>query len=232
MRPKATVELGSHRGYSFFAFCQAVKDLEIDGKVHAVDTWQGDEQAGFYGEDIYRDVQKTVNEQFTGIGELHRKTFDEALNSFEDGSLDVLHIDGLHTYEAVRHDYETWRSKVRDGGVILFHDISQRREGFGVWKLWDELTAKHPTFEFHHFNGLGVLGVGKKFEGPLAELFKCPATSDAARQIREQFERLSDSLELPEVKRELKKVTRSKSWRMTEPVRRTEKTLRNHGSSL
>jgi hypothetical protein len=87
-----------------------------------------------------------------------RKYFDEAVEEFKDKSIDILHIDGLHTYEAVKHDYETWKGKVKDDGVILFHDI--KVADFGVWQVWEELKAEHPKstiIEFKHNAGLGVL---------------------------------------------------------------------------
>ena len=49
-KPKKIVELGSHFGYSYFSFCEAVKDSDINTSCFAVDTWQGDEHAGFYDE--------------------------------------------------------------------------------------------------------------------------------------------------------------------------------------
>ena len=157
-KPEVLVELGTFKGTSFFSFCQAVKDEKLGTKLFAIDTWQGDEHGGFYGDDIYKNVESIKREYYYNLDvQLLRKTFDEALNEFEDNSIDVLHIDGLHTYEAVKHDFETWLPKVKENGIILFHDIVVTRDDFGVFKFWKELKEKYLTFEFRYSYGLGVL---------------------------------------------------------------------------
>jgi hypothetical protein len=154
------VELGTHKGTSFFAFCQAAKDGELKTKLYAIDTWKGDEHAGFYGEEIFQEVTE-IKDKFYGNCDINlsRKTFDEALQDFNDESIDILHIDGLHTYEAVKHDFENWLPKVKKDGIVLLHDVFVRENNFGVYRFWEELKDKYETIEFQLSFGLGVLFV-------------------------------------------------------------------------
>ena len=164
--PRVFVELGSHYGHSYFSFCQSVVECGLPTKCYAVDTWQGDEHAGLYAEDIYGRVTSHNERNFADFSKLLRMTFDQAQAGFEDESIDLLHIDGLHTYEAVRHDFETWLPKLAPGAVVLFHDISVRDRDFEVWKFWDELKSQYPShFEFLHSFGLGVLQLNNAPQG-------------------------------------------------------------------
>ncbi len=159
-RPKTLVELGVFKGDSYSAFCQAVDAMKLETKCFGVDTWQGDQHSGPLPEQMYQALKGNNEAAYGRFSKLMRMTFDEALRSFESGSVDILHIDGLHTYEAVKHDFETWLPKMSERGVVLFHDTAVRHGDFGVWKLWEELTAKYEGFDFQHSNGLGVLLVG------------------------------------------------------------------------
>ena len=172
LRPSTLVELGTHCGDSYSAFCQATRACDLQTKCFAVDTWEGDSQAGYYGDEVFRELSEFHDASYGEFSKLLRMRFDQALPLFDEGCIDLLHIDGLHTYEAVREDFETWLPKMSESGLVLFHDTNVRdREDFQVWKLWQEITAGRPHFEFKYGYGLGVLGVGSKLPPSVLEFF-------------------------------------------------------------
>jgi len=134
------VELGTHTGESFFAFCHSIEESGVQCGAVAVDTWRGYAHTGAYDDSVFQEVESYARNNYPRFTKLLRMTFDEASSLFADGEIDLLHIDGLHTYEAVRHDFDTWWSKVRPGGVVVMHDSFDRHDNFGVWQLLVELN--------------------------------------------------------------------------------------------
>ena len=258
LRPSDVIELGTHNGFSCFAFAEAAKRLGHAITINALDSWEGDDQAGFYGDSVYRSVLSIAEDDYAESVVLHRGYFSQTRPAFVAASADLLHIDGRHGYEDAREDYEQWRDTVRDGGVILFHDIAERREGFGVWRLWEELAEPGRSFAFEHGHGLGVLAVGDIVYEPLRALFHADAAT--TERIRADFEHLGEVIaqlarmphlvaevdSLHEVVGELQAERRrlgeeitvrdaaieslkaSSSWRATAPLRVVGRLLRGH----
>lgn len=190
-KPATIVELGTHNGASFAAFCEAIHRERIPAKCYAVDTWQGDEHAGSYGEEVHADLSHFIASRYGAFAELLRTTFDKAEPYFESASIDLLHIDGLHTYEAVKHDFENWLPKMSARGIVLFHDTNVRERDFGVWKLWAELRERYDGFEFTHAHGLGVLLVGDHPPAALVALAHAAASDlQIMHVMRERFAQL------------------------------------------
>lgn len=196
MRPRTFVELGSFSGVSYCAFCQSAKSSQTHTKCFAVDTWQGDPHVGALNKSMLETLREYHDPVYGDFSTLVQSTFDDALTKFEDKSVDLLHIDGYHTYEAVNHDFTTWLPKMSERGIVLFHDTSVRKLDFGVWKLWAELTEKYPHFEFLHYNGLGVLAVGTEYTDKLKFLFE--ADAEQTKKIRKLFHGLGAGIRSPE----------------------------------
>ncbi len=255
-RPDVFVELGAHTGISYCAFCQGVEALGLPTKCYAVDTWAGDEQAGYYGDEIYKDLSDHHDPLYGSFSKLLRMTFDQAVDSFADGTVDLLHIDGCHLYEAVKRDFETWLPKLSSRGVVLLHDTNAAERDFGVRRFFGELEPQYPTFELVHGYGLGVVCVGEDVRRePLFGLFEADDAETAV--IRRYFaalgnlvmkegredvlEDVTDRLalrianlmhvyaELDYKNARLSELTNSLSWRITAPLRKCFDWLKGSG---
>ena len=189
-RPQTIVELGAYAGVSYSAFCEAVVVTGSSARCVAVDTWEGDEHSRFYTNEVYENLRQFHDPRYASFSELMRCTFDDARPFFPDGSVDLLHIDGLHTYDAARHDWETWRTALSSRAVVLFHDINEHQGTFGVWRLWDELREASPSFTFLHAHGLGVLAPGGSPPETIAQLCSLSHDPPGTRRIRDRFAQL------------------------------------------
>lgn len=231
-RPGLLVELGSHTGFSLFAFAEAAKCLEHSGKIVGVDSWEGDDQAGFYGDDVFNEVSRIAHEDYPDSIELVRSYFSDAVSQFDDGSIDLLHIDGRHGYDDVKEDYEIFLPKLSERAVVLFHDTHEFQDGFGVHQFWAEIAGTAPSFEFHHGHGLGVLALGAKAPADVMN-FLTAATADPDK-IRSRYAALGERMqqeyalrqtvinftsEIQALNGRIDDMHHSTSWRITAPAR-------------
>ncbi len=225
LRPAKIVELGTQYGVSYCAFCQAVKLLRLNTRCYAVDTWLGDDHAGHYGSDVLVDLKKHHDPLYTEFSHLIQSTFDNALDRFSNESIDLLHIDGYHTYDAVRHDFESWLPKMSSRGIVLFHDIAVKDAGFEVWKFWDEVTKKYPHFEFSHGYGLGILAIGREYPSELDLLFR---ESENLSLVKDFFLQMGSRTEkeyllsgqIAEKERVLQEILNGRAWKFVTMLRR------------
>lgn len=158
VRPERLVELGSQYGCSLFTFCQAVRDFKLNTEINAVDMWSGDIGAEITGEEVYALVQKTAATYYPEVNlHLFQMCFDDARPNFADNSIDILHIDGGHTFEDVEHDFTTWLPKLKVNGIVLFHDVYSPIDQ-GSCDHWEKTKKEYDCyFDFTHSCGLGIL---------------------------------------------------------------------------
>jgi hypothetical protein len=134
---------------------------------------------------VFEEFRATIKQRYPEQTYI-KGMFRDALPCFEDGAIDLLHIDGYHTYEAVQDDFETWLPKMSGNGIIIFHDINVHERGFGVWRFWDELKLRYPGFGFMHCHGLGVLYVGKQ-KNAVSKVFDLFLENREVRAFAQQY---------------------------------------------
>jgi predicted O-methyltransferase YrrM len=91
----------------------------------------------------------------------HPSTIAEAKRLLAGRPVDLLFIDGDHTYEGVKEDWEMYSPLVRSGGLIVFHDVAGNYEDTQVKRFWDEIKINHSYKEFMNhpekLYGIGML---------------------------------------------------------------------------
>lgn len=197
LRPGVLVELGTFSGTSLGAFCQAVKASGLSTRCFGVDHWRGDLHMGEFAESIFEETSSYFATRHPLVASLVRSSFSDALSLFDDGSVDLLHIDGEHTLEAVRSDFESWHCKVSSRGVVLLHDthvtramFGEKADEYGVGEFFDSKKGAYRHAEFTHSYGLGVLCVGAHVPEEAIELID--SLSDP--RVRRFFENMGEDL--------------------------------------
>jgi len=140
-RPKFILEIGTGRGGSFFLFTRvAASDatlITIDLPFGALGGGCSELKMPYY-ESFALPGQKIYLPRMDS----HKETALHAINRILDGhELDFLFIDGDHTYQGVKKDFEMYGKLVRKGGIIAFHDIvpGPPENVGGVPRFWNEV---------------------------------------------------------------------------------------------
>ena len=219
MKPRTIVELGTYKGTSFLSFCEGDLAYKNKAKLYAIDTWEEDSYSGKYnGNSVKQNLEKLLEKYYPEVNyELIQSTFDDAVHSFKDLSIDLLHIDGWHTYEAVYNDYTKWRNKVSKNGLILFHDIKVVGGNFGVKQFWQEIIREFPDqyLEFSHSNGLGLL-FNSKEKYKIDEFFN----EKKLVYLERHYETIKSELYLALAQsKELSEIKSSKYWKIKEKIK-------------
>ena len=167
LKPKIIVELGVYKGFSlqlmsFIAHRMTQKKLyHTSPKIFGIDSFQGDDHA-IYNELNIEEQARQNCQSYNENTKILKGYFNTFLEDFPQSSIDLLHIDGDHKYESVKNDFETWKDKLSDNAVVLFHDTQVETRNFGVKAFFAEISKDYPHIDFIHSSGLGVLFYGKK----------------------------------------------------------------------
>lgn len=158
------VEIGTATGGTFYAFCQIAPS---DAHIISIDLPGGPFGGGYEVEDVqvfktYAKVGQTIF--FMREDSHQEETKKGLLERLKERKIDVLFIDGDHTYEGVKKDFEMYEPLVAKGGIIIFHDICKHATApdCQVDRFWNQIKHQYKFKEFIDKNeadwgGIGVL---------------------------------------------------------------------------
>ena len=145
IKPKVVLEIGTANGGSLFLFTRVAQP---DATLISIDLPRGPFGAGYPTWKIPMYKSFTLPHQKIHLVRKNShnvSTLDVIKNILDDGKVDFLFIDGDHTYEGVKRDFEMYSPLVGRGGIIAFHDIvpgSPENVG-AVPRFWNEICNKY-----------------------------------------------------------------------------------------
>jgi predicted O-methyltransferase YrrM len=162
--PKALLEIGTRNGGTFFVMCRLA---DPKARVISIDLPGGRFGGGyeFFRMPILRRMRKSEQRLHLLRADSHKPETQLALaNTLQGSQLDLLFIDGDHTYDGVKRDFEMYSEFVKPGGMIAFHDIVHGKEELvgEVRRFWNEIKGGYRHLEIvedrcQPWGGIGVL---------------------------------------------------------------------------
>ncbi len=163
LAPKTVLEIGTSMGGTLYLWTRLA---QADATVVSVDLPHGKFGGGYspLRTPLYQSFQRASQSLHLLRANSHDPaTFTEVKQLFGGKPVDFLFIDGDHTYEGVKHDWNLYSPLVRPGGLVAFHDIAMNYDDTQVKQFWDELkpTVNHREYAYHPrgFYGIGVVEV-------------------------------------------------------------------------
>lgn len=160
LRPQISVEIGSARGKSTCFIGMALKENGV-GKLFAIDphcrtAWNDKDGVDTYPL-IVGNLRSLGLEDYVKI---IREKSEVAARKWV-SQIDLLFIDGDHSYDGVKHDWELYLPFVKQYGLVIFHDT--------LWDLHPEPPFYRPDMGVPRFveelrrQGYPVITIDKNY---------------------------------------------------------------------
>jgi predicted O-methyltransferase YrrM len=163
LNPQTVLEIGTHRGGTLYFWARLARP---DAILVSIDLPGGKFGGGYspFRAPIYRRFAQERQKLHLLRANSHAgSTLEEAKRLLAGQPIDLLFIDGDHTYEGVKKDWEMYSPLVRSGGLIVFHDVAGNYGETQVKTFWDTIKTSHAHKEYMtHPEGLYGIGVLQK----------------------------------------------------------------------
>lgn len=163
LKPKAVLEIGTARGGTFFLWCRLASE---DATLISIDLPGGPFGGGYpeWRVPFYRKMAKPKQKTTLFRGNSHDPaTLKKTMATLNGHEIDFLFIDGDHSFEGVKRDFEMYSPLVRSGGIIAFHDIVPGETGMKVSEFWGQVKTTHRHLEIVESYLQGRRGIGILF---------------------------------------------------------------------
>jgi len=166
MNPRVTMEIGTAGGGSLFVLSTLSHPT---ASIISVDLVGGKFGGGYprHRIPLYESFVSENQRIHLIRGDSHEfSTRSEVESILREREIDVLFIDGDHTYEGVRKDFEIYSPLVRNGGIVAFHDICPHPPHVGceVNRFWNEIKKRYRHEEVVSDWNQGWAGIGIIFQ--------------------------------------------------------------------
>ena len=159
-KPKTVLEIGTALGGTLLLMCRL---SDPNATIISLDLADRDLRYRGYREPIFRSFPRKRQKLHLVLADSHREeTKHRIANLLEDKRLDILFIDGDHSYGGVRSDFEMYSPFVRQGGIVIFHDIVEHspEKCCEVNRFWMELRQQYQYHEIIENPNQGWAGIG------------------------------------------------------------------------
>ena len=159
LKPQTVLEIGTARGGTLFLWTRLAQP---NATIVSIDLPGGKFGGG------YKKWQAITYKRFAkGTQKIHllrvdshaQSTLEKTRQLFGGKPIDLLFIDGDHSFEGVKKDWEMYSPLVRPGGIVVFHDIAGNYDDTQVKRLWDSIKSDFEHREYVTDSG-GGYGVG------------------------------------------------------------------------
>jgi len=165
LRPKVVLEIGTAGGGTLFLFTWVA---EPEAKIISIDLPGGPFGGGYprWKIPLYKSFSREGQKIYLIRRDSHNpQTLEEVKRILSDEKVDFLFIDGDHTYEGVKRDFEMYSPLVKKGGIIAFHDVvpGPPENVSGVPEFWNGIKNKYKHLEIVKDPNQGGYGIGVIF---------------------------------------------------------------------
>jgi cephalosporin hydroxylase len=158
--PKKIIEIGSARGGTLFLFAQVANPERII----SIDLPSGSFGGGypFWKIPLFKSLGKKHVIKLIRADSHSEETIGKIRTLLKGSQVDILFIDGDHTYQGVKQDFQMYSPLVRKGGIVVFHDIVAHdpTSGCEVDKFWNEIKKVHNHIEIIEEQNQKCAGIG------------------------------------------------------------------------